>query len=156
MGYNSGFKGLSNLKYRQINCKFLHTHTHTTRTHIHTARTHTTHSHTQEYKSPSLTVSCSQLLSLTHHILMEWKPTDVTILFVYCWISTCFGPTGPSSGEFVQLFTQPLVQYLYRSVRVLANRAVPILNQWLCEQLYELFWRWACGPETCRDPAIYE
>jgi len=40
---------------------------------------------------------------------MEWKPTDVTILFVYCWISTCFGPTGPSSGEFVQLFTQPLV-----------------------------------------------
>jgi len=45
---------------------------------------------------------------------MEWKPTDVTILFVYC-----FGPTGPSSGEFVQLFTQPLVQYLYRSGRVL-------------------------------------
>ena len=40
---------------------------------------------------------------------MELKPTDVTILFVYCWISTCFGPTGPSSGEFVQLFTQPLV-----------------------------------------------
>jgi len=50
---------------------------------------------------------------------MEWKPTDVTILFVYCWISTCFGPTGPSSGEFVQLFTQPLVQYLCCSVRVL-------------------------------------
>ena len=48
---------------------------------------------------------------------IEWKPTDVTILFVYCWISTCFGPTGPSSGEFVQLFTQPLVQYLCRSVR---------------------------------------
>jgi len=52
---------------------------------------------------------------------MEWKPTDVTILFVYCWISTCFGPTGPSSREFVQLFTQPLVQYLYRSGRVLCN-----------------------------------
>ena len=50
---------------------------------------------------------------------MEWKPTDVTILFVYCWISTCFRPTGPSSGEFVQLFTQPLVQCLCRSVRVL-------------------------------------
>jgi len=50
---------------------------------------------------------------------MEWKPTDVTILFVYCWMSTCFGPTGPSSGDFVQLFTQPLVQYLCRSVRVL-------------------------------------
>ena len=50
---------------------------------------------------------------------MEWKSTDVTILFVYCWISTCFGPTGPSSGELVQLFTQPLVQFLCRSVRVL-------------------------------------
>ena len=37
-----------------------------------------------------------------------------------------------------------------------ANRAVQILNQWLCEQLYELSWRWVCGPETCRDPAIYE
>ena len=33
--------------------------------------------------------------------------------------STCFGPTGPSSGEFVQLFTRPLVQLLCRSVRVL-------------------------------------
>jgi hypothetical protein len=43
-------------------------------------------------------------------LLMEWKPTDVTILLhIYCWISTCFGPPGPSSGEFVQLFTQPLV-----------------------------------------------
>ena len=49
------------------------------------------------------------------------KPTDVTvsILFIYRRISTCFGPTGPSSGEFTQLFTQPLVQYLYRSGRVL-------------------------------------
>ena len=37
-----------------------------------------------------------------------------------------------------------------------ATRTVQILNQWLCEQLYELSWRWACGPETCRDPAIYE
>ena len=47
------------------------------------------------------------------------KPTDVTIsiLFIYCRISTCFGPT--SSGEFTQLFTQPLVQYLYCSGRVL-------------------------------------
>ena len=37
-----------------------------------------------------------------------------------------------------------------------ANRAAQILNQWLCEKLYELSWRWACGAETCRDPAIYE
>ena len=41
------------------------------------------------------------------------KPTDVavSILFIYRRISTCFGPTVPSSGEFTQLFTQPLVQY---------------------------------------------
>ena len=39
------------------------------------------------------------------------KPTDVTVsvLFIYQQISTCFGPTGPSSGEFTQLFPQPLV-----------------------------------------------
>jgi len=55
---------------------------------------------------------------------MEWKPTDVTILFVYCWFSTCFGPTGPSSGEFVQLFIRPLVQYLYRSGRVLCIQSM--------------------------------
>jgi len=29
-------------------------------------------------------------------------------------------------------------------------------NQWLCEQLCELSRGWACGPETCRDPSIYE
>jgi len=67
---------------------------------------------------------CCDVLFLTalRHVsllFMEWKPTDVTVLFVYCRISTCFGPTGPSSGELVQLFTQPLVQYLYRSGRVL-------------------------------------
>ena len=71
---------------------------------------------------PPITRSTKQLLSFLYRASfqhMEWKPTDVTILFVYCWISTCFGPTGPSSGEFTQLFTQPLVQYLCRSVRVL-------------------------------------
>ena len=46
------------------------------------------------------------------------KPTDVTILFVYCWISTCFGPTGPSSGEFVQLFTQPCYNKNYQQMRL--------------------------------------
>ena len=35
-----------------------------------------------------------------------------------CRISTYFGPTGPSSGEFTQLFTQPMVQCLYSSGRV--------------------------------------
>jgi hypothetical protein len=45
------------------------------------------------------------------------KPTNVTIstLFIYRRISIFFGPTGPSSGGFTQLFTQPLVQWLYRS-----------------------------------------
>ena len=37
-----------------------------------------------------------------------------------------------------------------------ATWTVQILNQWLCEQLCELSWRWACRPETCRDPSIYE
>jgi len=48
------------------------------------------------------------------------KPTDVTvsILFIYRRISTCFGPTGPSSGEITQLFPQALVQYPYRSGHV--------------------------------------
>jgi len=42
-----------------------------------------------------------------------WNENQLmSLLFVYCWVSTCFGPTGPSSGDFVQLFTQPLVQCL--------------------------------------------
>jgi membrane protein insertase Oxa1/YidC/SpoIIIJ len=53
----------------------------------------------------------------TVHPFNIWslKPTDVTIpiLFIYRRLSTCFGPTGPSSAEFTQLFTQPLVQWLY-------------------------------------------
>jgi len=56
------------------------------------------------------------------HLFSIWieKPTDVTvwILFIYWRISTCFGPTSPSSGEFTQLFPQPLVQCLYHSGRV--------------------------------------
>jgi len=39
-----------------------------------------------------------------------------------------------------------MVTFIYCTIR----------NQWLCEQLYELSWRWACGPEAFRDPAIYE
>ena len=40
---------------------------------------------------------------------MEYKPTDVTIsiLFIYCRISTCFGPTGPSSALYVHTDTRP-------------------------------------------------
>ena len=44
---------------------------------------------------------------------------DLFACSVCTQFSTCFGPTGPSSGEFVQLFAQPLVQYLCRSVCVL-------------------------------------
>ena len=47
--------------------------------------------------------------AIPQHTTIKWteKPTDVTIsiLFVYWRISTCFGPTGPSSREFTQLFT---------------------------------------------------
>ena len=121
---------------------------------------------TEDQNTPPHKIWCHHN-TLAEDNYMEEKPTDVTIsiLFVYCRISTCFGPTGPSSGEFTQLFTQPLVQCLYCSGHVLcllwqhtehATRAVQILNQWLCELLCELSWRWACGPETCRDPAIYE
>jgi len=85
---------------------------------------------------------------------MEWKPTDVTILFVCCWISTCFGPTGPSSGEFVVRVENSHQDRPQHTEHV--NIAAQKLNQWLCEQLYELSWIWACGLETCRDPAIYE
>jgi hypothetical protein len=37
-----------------------------------------------------------------------------------------------------------------------ADRTVQPLNQWLWEQLCEFSWGWACRPETCRDPSIYE
>jgi len=68
----------------------------------------------------------TQILSLFYRASfqhIELKPTDVTIsiLFIYCRISTCFGPTGPSSGEFTQLFTQPLAQCLYCCGRVLCT-----------------------------------
>jgi len=80
-----------------------------------------------------------------------WNENQLMSLF-YSYIaggfSTCFGPTGPSSGEFVLLFTQPLVQYLSAldacsvcCVPVLYRARVhsgQILNQWLCEQQYEL------------------
>jgi hypothetical protein len=110
--------------------------------------------------------SCNNLSCLLLDIWNE-RPTDVTIsiLFIYRRVSTSFGLTGPSSGEFTQLFTQPLVQWMYRSGRVFcmyaqhtehAARTVHPLNQWLCEQLSEFSWGWACRPETCRDPSIYE
>jgi hypothetical protein len=79
---------------------------------------------------------------------------------LYIWNFKLFVPcvfsTAPSSGEFTQLFTQPLVQWLYRSGRVLAAWTIQPLNQWLCEQLCEFSWGWACRTETCRNPSIYE
>jgi hypothetical protein len=68
---------------------------------------------------------CNCKKKLSNFITYEIKnQTDVTIsiLFIYRLVSTCFGPTGPSSGEFTQLFTQPLVQWLYRSGRVQSTR----------------------------------
>ena len=54
-----------------------------------------------------------------------WNKNELMSLFqFYSYIAgslTCFGLTGPSSGEFTQLFTQPMVQYLYSSDRVLCT-----------------------------------
>jgi hypothetical protein len=76
--------------------------------------------------------------------IRQEKPTDVTvsILFIYRRISTCFGTTGPSSGDITYLFTQPLVQFLFRLGRVLcmlrATKTGQKVNQWLCEQLRDI------------------
>src|SRR5215475_5525739 len=51
--------------------------------------------------------------------VLLWPCALYVVSFIYCRISTCFGPTAPSSGDFTQLFTQPLVQCLYCSGRVL-------------------------------------
>jgi len=77
--------------------------------------------HTVTQGTTQLSVTNFKVFCTVHLFsIRNEKPTDVTvsILFIYRRISTCFGPTGPSSGEFVQLFTQPLVQYPYRSGRV--------------------------------------
>jgi hypothetical protein len=96
---------------------------------------------------------------------MKWK-TNRCHCFNFIHISTdlyMFRATGPSSGEFKQLFTQPLVEWLYRLGRVCcgwswwlfsvenshqdqpqhtehAAWTVQPLNQWLCEQLCEFSW----------------
>ena len=173
------------------------------------------------------------------HTAVHTTIGSVSVLLWPCALyvqTTCFEPTGPSSGEFTQLFTQPLVQCLYCSGRVLCMyrahvsgpqahpqesshscshnhwfsvctalavcsvciehmfrvhrpilrrvhtavhttigsvsvllwpcvlyehtehtaRTVQTLNQWLCEQLCELYLGWACGSETCRDPAVHK
>jgi len=76
------------------------------------------------------------------------KPTDVTvsILFMHRRISTCFGPTGPSSGEFTQLFPQPLVQYPYRSGRVFC---LYTQNTW--PERYR-YWTNGCGNSGVNSP----
>jgi hypothetical protein len=51
--------------------------------------------------------------------------------------------------------------YMFRAYRPILHteheaRTVQPLNQWLCEQLCEFSCGWACRPEICRDPSIYE
>jgi len=47
------------------------------------------------------------------------KNQQMSLFQFYSYIDGSLHVSGPSSGEFTQLFTQPLVQYLYRSGRVL-------------------------------------
>ena len=49
---------------------------------------------------------------------MEWKPTDVTILFVYCWISTTYRAREQSGTD-----TEPMV--VWTAVRTLL-KMVPV------------------------------
>ena len=72
------------------------------------------------------------LRSNAYYFIRNEKPTDVTvsILFIYRRISTRFGPTGPSSGEFVPLFTQPLVPggtINKRNLHVLLNQMAALV-----------------------------
>ena len=99
--------------------------------------------------SEALWVQCGRRIDLTTlSFYKKWKTNWCHCFNVikYRRISTCFGPTGPSSGEFTQLFSQPLVTFIYCTTS----------NQWLWKELCEFSWRWPCGPETCRDPSIYE
>jgi len=62
--------------------------------------------------------SCSHNHSFSIRTVLVACSVYRTRYVLYTQHATCFGPTGPSSGEFTQLFTQPLVQYPYRSGRV--------------------------------------
>jgi hypothetical protein len=53
--------------------------------------------------------------------MKDQKMSLFQILFIYRRISTCFGPTGPTSGEFKQLLTQPLVPGITMKVTMYYN-----------------------------------
>ena len=89
--------------------------------------------HRRKMKGPCNSHICFIIIYLRSSTgLWNKKPTDVTIsiLFIYRQISTCFGPTSPSSGELTQLFPQPLVQCLYRSGRVLRSTQPERYRHW--------------------------
>ena len=73
-----------------------------------------------------------EIYSYKNYYIRNEKPTDdtVSILFTYRRISTRFGPTGPSSEEFTQLFPQPLVQYPYRSGRLFCTYIQNMRPEW--------------------------
>ena len=122
----------------------------------------TNHSHRVETQLQLINIIWSFLYraSFQH---MKWK-TNRCHYFNFIHISTDLYMFRAHSSIFRRVHTAVhttigSVSVLFRSRAPYTEHAtwtVQTLNQWLCEQLCELSWRWACGPETCRDPSIYE
>jgi len=92
----------------------------------------------------------------TMHLFNIWNENQQISLF-YSYIAGSLhvsGPTGPSSGEFVQLFTQPLV--LTVSVRTHPERTDTVRTNGCVNNSTNSPEDGPVGAETCRDPAIYE
>jgi len=85
------------------------------------------------------------------HLFNIWNENQLMSLF-YSYIAGSLHVSGPRANLQESSYShQDRRQHTEH-----AKRTAQKLNQWLCEQLYEISWRWAYGPETCRDPAIYE
>jgi len=56
---------------------------------------------------------------------------------------------------FIRILLDLYMFWAHRRVRTAVHTTIGSVYV-LCEQLSKLSWRWAFGPETCRDPAIYE
>jgi len=84
--------------------------------------------------------------------------TPDTCRVTWQWINICIllHRVGPSltlnhdARNHVLEKNWPMLYYMVTFIYCITR------NQWLCEQLCELSWGWACVPETCRDPAIYK
>ena len=96
----------------------------------------------------------------TAHLFNIWNENQLMSLF-YSYIAGSLHVSGPQAHLQESSYSCSHNHWFSFCAALFAcslhpNRAAQKLNQWLCEQLYELSWRWACGTETCRDPAIYE